>query len=55
MGFIAQEVQTVIPELVLSSDDKLSVNYTGIIPILTKAVQELKAEVDALKRELGKA
>lgn len=55
MGFIAQEVQTVIPELVVSSDDKLSVNYTGIIPILTKAVQELKAEVDALKRELGKA
>jgi hypothetical protein len=55
LGFIAQEVQTVIPELVVSSDDKLSVNYTGIIPILTKAVQELKAEVDALKRELGKA
>lgn len=55
MGFIAQEVQNVIPELVLSSDDKLSVNYIGIIPILTKAVQELKAEVDALKRELGKA
>ena len=55
MGFIAQEVQTIIPELVVSSDDKLSVNYTGIIPILTKAVQELKAEVDELKRTLAKA
>jgi hypothetical protein len=54
-GFIAQEVQALVPELVSSTDDTMSLNYIGLIPVLTKAVQELKAELDALKRELGKA
>lgn len=42
-GFIAQELQKVMPELVSQGKDKdklLSVNYTAIIPVLTKAVQE---------------
>jgi hypothetical protein len=42
-GFIAQELQKVMPTLVLEGTDKdklLSVNYTAIIPVLTKAIQE---------------
>jgi hypothetical protein len=54
-GFIAQEVEKVLPELVtywkLSDDceDAQSLNYEKIIPILTAAIKELKAEFDAYK------
>jgi hypothetical protein len=42
-GFIAQELQKVMPNLVSegnTADKLLSVNYTALIPVLTKAVQE---------------
>ncbi len=46
-GFIAQELREVLPELVHEgSDGFLSVNYQGVIPVLTEAVKELKAEKD---------
>ncbi len=56
-GFIAQELQKVLPDLVHESADKdklLSVNYTAIIPILTKGIQEQQLEIDELKTELQK-
>jgi hypothetical protein len=52
-GFIAQELQKVMPTLVLEATDKdklLSVNYTGIIPVLTKAIQEQQKEIAELKK-----
>ncbi|MEM8528082.1 MAG: tail fiber domain-containing protein [Bacteroidota bacterium] len=68
-GFIAQEVQEILPELVYESvnalevidtnDPKpsgkieqveyLGIDYINIIPIVTKAVQELSVENDELK------
>jgi hypothetical protein len=54
-GFIAQELQKILPDLVHESIDKdklLSVNYTAIIPILTKGIQEQQLEIEKLKREL---
>jgi hypothetical protein len=57
-GFIAQEVQEVIPaavEPMYSKDGKpdtngiLGMSYTHIIPVLVNAIQELKAELDLLK------
>ncbi len=46
-GFIAQEIREVLPELVNEgSDGYLAVNYLGIIPVLTEAIKELKAEKD---------
>lgn len=42
MGFLAQDVQKVIPELVYSDRDGiLSVDYIGLIPILVESVKEL--------------
>ena len=43
-GFIAQELQLIIPEAVVEGNDEnklLSINYTSLIPVLTKAIQEL--------------
>jgi microcystin-dependent protein len=50
LGVSAQEVQPVLPELVeVDLEGTLSMNYTGLIPVLLKAIQELKAEIDLLK------
>jgi hypothetical protein len=52
-GFIAQEVQKVLPQLVTEGKDKdklLSMDYISIIPLLTKAMQEQDAVIkDAIK------
>tara|TARA_Y100000310_G_scaffold120422_1_gene119188 strand:- start:16 stop:1548 length:1533 start_codon:yes stop_codon:yes gene_type:complete len=55
-GFIAQEVETVLPNDVSGDDydaddaaSGKSINVTGIVAHLTKAVQELSAKVEALE------
>ena len=58
VGFIAQEVKELVPELVdgfegdVSKGEILSLNYNGITPILTKAIQEQQKEIDSLKAEI---
>jgi polyhydroxyalkanoate synthesis regulator phasin len=54
-GFIAQELQKILPDLVHESADKdklLSVNYTAIIPILTKGIQEQQVIIEDQKKRL---
>jgi hypothetical protein len=47
---IAQDVQSVFPEAVDSSDqDLLKLSYTDVIPLLVAAINELSLEVAALK------
>jgi len=46
---IAQDVQSVLPEAVGGEEDKLTVRYTEVIPLLVAAIKELTAEVNALK------
>jgi hypothetical protein len=44
-GFIAQEVQAVMPDLVMEAPDGyLTMNYAGLTPYLVKGVQELKVK-----------
>jgi len=53
-GFIAQEVEEVLPEAVLTQDNEeetKGLKYNALIPVLTKAVQELQAQNKALKEE----
>jgi len=51
IGFIAQDVQEVLPELVRENEDgKLSLRDKGIVPILVEAIKELKAEIEQLKK-----
>ena len=52
-GFIADEVEQVNKELVMYNQDGSlgGVEYNSIIAILTKAVQELKAEIEILKNK----
>jgi hypothetical protein len=52
IGFIAQEVEQVIPEVV-NSDNKgmKGLSYGNMVALLTKAIQELKTELDELKNK----
>ena len=53
-GFIADEVESVNKELVFYNEDGTlaGVEYNNMIAILTKAVQELKTEIDSLKNQI---
>ena len=51
LGFIAQEVQGIIPSAYQESGDFIGLNFNPIVAALTKAVQELKAELDTLKNK----
>lgn len=54
LGFIAQQLQEIEPDLVIEmSDGHLSVNNTEIVSYLMKAVSELSAEVKALKEKVN--
>ena len=52
MGFIAQQVEEVLPQLVHTATDEMgtkSVNYQGVIALLVEAVKDLQQQVDELK------
>ena len=51
LGFIAQDLGVITPEVV-SFEDKMSVYYNALIPILTKAIQEQNALIKALEQRL---
>ncbi|OAD92640.1 hypothetical protein A7A78_01655 [Aequorivita soesokkakensis] len=66
LGFIAQELQKTIPEVVLANEwkqnsnetktwepvDRLGVNYAEIIPVLVKAIQEQQLQIEELKNQI---
>lgn len=56
IGFIAQEFEKVIPELVFTNevDGYKGINYAEVTAVLTEAIKELKAENDLLKNRLEK-
>ncbi|MBL7810893.1 MAG: tail fiber domain-containing protein [Bacteroidetes bacterium] len=63
-GFIAQEVEKVLPEMVQSNKlaapghqnpfEFKSVNYVEMVALLTKAIQEQQQQIESLKSEVNK-
>jgi len=52
IGFLAQDVQKVFPELVYEDKDgMLSVDYVSLIPILVESLKEINLKLEALKNE----
>ena len=64
LGFIAQELQEIIPEVVVDHEwrqenetavwtaaERLGVNYAEVIPVLVKSIQEQQAIIEQLKQE----
>jgi hypothetical protein len=51
IGFIAQDVQKILPQLVQEGRDAnktLALDYNSIIPILTRAIQEQQSQIETL-------
>lgn len=56
LGFMAQDLLEIIPEVVVIGEDSLEtlgVHYSDLIPVLTKAIQEQQAMIENLKAENG--
>lgn len=49
VGVIAQEMEEIIPEVVIPSDGVLTVAYGNLVGVLIEAVKELSAKVEALE------
>jgi hypothetical protein len=57
LGFTAQEMQKIVPEVVdvpKDSSGMMGIRYTELIPVLAKAIQQLKQEKDAKESALEK-
>ena len=53
IGLIAQDVKEVLPQVIDTNEDGfLGVRYLELVPVLVKAIQELKSENDTLKEIL---
>jgi hypothetical protein len=56
-GFIAQEVMEILPHLVgagnsHSAETELTLSYTQLIPVITKAIQEQQEQINKLTKEI---
>lgn len=55
IGFIAQEVKEVFPELVgENKDGMLGIRYIELIPVLVQALKEQKEKIKNLEERIGK-
>ncbi len=55
LGLIAQEVETIVPEIVHKEDDAMqtrSMSYSELIPILIKATQEQQVLIDKQNQQI---
>ena len=68
IGLVAQEIQKILPDVVVDYDVKtdeatgrqekvpaarLGVNYTDLIPVLIKSIQELQLQITELKQQVN--
>ena len=53
IGFVAQQIEQVEPLLVGERGEFLTLEYAKFAPILVGAIQELKAEIERLKKKVG--
>jgi hypothetical protein len=51
LGFVAQEMLELVPEVVNQEGPHLGMKYAELIPVLTKAIQEQQAEIETLKQQ----
>jgi len=55
IGLSAQDVQNVFPEIVKADQNGfLSINYTGLIPVLIEAIKEQQLKIEELEEQVAK-
>jgi endosialidase-like protein len=56
LGLIAQEVEPVLPELVITdkdADQTKALNYVGLVPVTIKAIQEQQAQIEEQQKRIS--
>ena len=56
IGFVAQEVEKVLPSVIVTQNDAdrtKGLKYSELIPVLVKAIQEQQVEIETLKSQLA--
>jgi hypothetical protein len=54
IGVIAQEIESILPEIVADRDDGFkAVKYEKIVPLLIEAIKELHKEIEILKKKIS--
>ena len=56
IGFIAQEVKEIFPEAVVTGTDvdkTMGINYSDLIPVLTKAIQEQQKIIEQQEKKIS--
>ncbi|MDP1695511.1 MAG: tail fiber domain-containing protein, partial [archaeon] len=53
IGFIAQDMIKVVPEVVDGEEGNYGLNYAHLIPVLTKAIQEQQLQINELKARIA--
>lgn len=48
IGFIAQDVQEIIPEVVFGDEHQYGISYASFTPVLVKAIQQLNDKIDLI-------
>jgi len=51
IGFIAQEIETILPELVFGEEGAKSLSYGQLTAVITRAVQQQQIQIEQLKAE----
>ena len=57
MGFIAQDMQDIMPDAVSSDDSEekiLRMDYGRITPVIVKSLQDALKEISSLKKQISK-
>jgi len=55
IGFIAQEIKELVPEVVSGDETKenLGMNYAELVPVLVNAIKDQQKQIDELKKEIA--
>jgi hypothetical protein len=54
LGFIAQDLQKIVPEAVIynEEEDRYFIDYNAVIPILVEAIKEQQSQIEQLKNNI---
>merc|ERR1711918_104353 len=53
VGFIAQEMETIVPEIVSEQDNIKAIAYSHTAPLVVSAIHEIYEELSTLKEQIN--
>jgi len=52
IGFIAQEMKLIIPEVVSGDEGNMGISYGNLVPVLVNAIKEQQSKIDSQQKEI---